>query len=214
MHITNAATQQSITIRTDNVVYRADGCLLVEAMFSGLVDLTDPSVNVASRLHPTKAQAFEWIVAGQCRSVAPEGKPTALIPDVEIHVNRPHEGIVVRHFSEFLDRYRELRERGASDDVGATITLGGFDPGAEPVLREMRDGSLLLIFAFLPPLVSENDPTKGTRFDFDTFGTEIEKGAGVPVIWDDREVFVVEHPRRDTVERIRHFLLNYWEAAS
>src|SRR4030095_4808204 len=191
MHITNAATQQSITIRTDNVVYGADGCSLVEAMFSGLVDLTDPSVNVAARLHPTKAQAFEWIVTGQCPSVAREGKPLTVIPDVEIHVNSPHGGIVVRHFSEFLDRHRELRERGASDDVRATITLRGFDPSAEPVLREMRDGSLLLIFAFMPPLVSENDPTMGTRFDFDKFGTEIEKGAGVPVIWDDKEVFVV-----------------------
>jgi hypothetical protein len=209
MDVTNAATQRSITIRADNLVHRPDGCLFVEAMFSGLVDLTAPSVNVAARLHPAKAQAFEWIVTGHCRSVAPEGTPTAVIPDVEIHVNGPG-GIAVRHFSEFLDRHRELQERGASDDVRATVTLGGFDPGAEPVVREMRDGSLLLIFAFIPPLVSEREPARATRFDLDTFGTEIEKGAGVPVIWDDRELFVIPHPRGDTVERIRQFLVNYW----
>jgi hypothetical protein len=211
MNLTHSATQRSIPIRVDNVVYRSEGCLLVEAMFSGLVDLGSPSVDFVARLHPTKAEAFEWIVTGQC-SVASEGSPAAVIPDVQFHVNRPQGGAAVRHFSEFLEGHRRLRDRGESDDVRATTTLTGFEPDAEPVLRHMRDGSLLLVLAFIPPRVSEGQPDKVKRFDLNTFGTELERAAGVPVIWDDKEVFVVQRPRRDTVERIRCFLQDYWIA--
>lgn len=211
MDLTHDATRRSIPIKVDNVVYGPDGCLLVEAMFSTLVDLSSPSVNLAARLHPTKAEAFEWIVTGEC-SVASEGKPTVVIPDVQLHVNRAQGGIAVRHFTELLEASRRLRDRGESDDVRATITLAGFEPGAEPVLREMRDGSLLLVFAFIPPRVSESQPATAKRFDLDTFGDEVTRGAGVPVTWDDKEVFVVQHPQGDTVERIRGFLQNYWRA--
>lgn len=209
MDFTHNATRRSIPIRVDNVVYGPDGCLLVEAMFSTLVDLGSPSVDLVARLHPVKAEAFEWIVTGQC-SVASEGQPTVVIPDVQLHVNTPRGGIAVRHFTELLEESRRLRERGESDDVRATMTLAGFEPDAEPVLREMRDGSLLLIFAFIPPRASESQPAKARRFDLDTFGHEVTRGAGVSATWDDKEVFVVQHPRGDTVERIRRFLQNYW----
>jgi hypothetical protein len=209
MELTHSETQRTIPIRVDNVVYRPEGCLLVEAMFSTLVDLSSPSVDLSARLHPTKAEAFEWIVTGQC-SVASEGKPTPVVPDVQLHVNRPQGGIAVRHFSEFLERHRRLRDCGESEGVRATMTLAGFEPGAEPVLREMRDGSLLLVFAFIPPRVTEGQLAKAKRFDLNTFGGEVEKAAGVPVTWDDKEVFVVQRPRGDTVARIRVFLQNYW----
>jgi hypothetical protein len=128
MDLTHRATQRSIPIRVDNVVYRPEGCLLVEAMFSGLVDLGSRSVDLAARLHPAKAEAFEWIVTGQC-SVSSEGSPTAVLLDVQFHVNRPQGGIAVRHFSEFLEGHRRLRDRGESDEVRATTTLSGFEPG-------------------------------------------------------------------------------------
>jgi hypothetical protein len=209
MDLTHDETGRTIPIAVDNVVYRQDGCLLVEAMFSGLVDLTSPSVDLAARLHPTKAEAFEWILTGQC-SVTSEGKPIPVVPDAQLHVNNPRGGIAVRHFSEFLEGHRQLRDRGQSGDVRATITLAGFEPGAEPVLRQMRDGSLLLVFAFIPPRVTEGQPAKARRFDLNTFGAEVERAAGVPVAWDDKEVFVVQRPRSDTIERIRGFLQNYW----
>jgi hypothetical protein len=211
MDLTHGETGRWIPIRVDNVVSGPDGCLLVEAMFSTLVDLTSPSVDLAARLHPTKAEAFEWILTGQC-SVVSEGKPVAVTPDVQLHVNRPQGGIAVRHFSEFLEGHRRLRDCGESDDVRATIPLAGFEPEAEPVLREMRDGSLLLVFAFLPPRVIEDQPAKAKRFDLHTFGEAVKKAAGVPVVWDDKEVFVVKRPRGNTIEKLRKFLQNYWKA--
>lgn len=56
----------------------------------------------------------------------------------------------------------------------------------------------------------EDQPANATRFDLDTFGEDVERAAGVPVTWDDKEVFVILRPQGDTVERIRAFLLNYW----
>jgi hypothetical protein len=167
---------------------------------------------LAARLHPTKAEAFECIVTGQC-SVASEDSPSAVLPDVQFYVNTPQGGTAVRHFSEFLESCRRLRDHEQSDDVLATISLSGFEPDAEPVLREMRNGSLLLIFAFIPPRVCEDQPNKVKRFDLNTFGAEIEKAAGVTVVWDDKEVFVIQRPRSGTVERIRCFLQSYWESS-
>jgi hypothetical protein len=212
MDLTHGQTGRTIPVVVDNVVYRQDGCLLVESMFSGLVDLTSPAVDLAARIHPSKAEAFEWIISGQC-SVTTEGKPTPVVPDVQLHVNNPRGGIAVRHFSEFFEASRQLRERGQSGEVRATVILAGFDPGAEPVLREMRDGNLLLVFAFIPPRVTEGQPAKARRFDLNTFGAEVERAAGVPVAWDDKEVFVVQRPRSDTSERIRGFVQSDWGAS-
>ena len=131
---------------------------------------------------------------------------------MQLHVNNPRGGLAVRHFSECSEASRQLRERGQASEVRATVTLAGFEPGAEPVLREMRDGSLLLVFAFIPPRVAEGRPAMSRRFDMNTFGAEVERAAGVPVAWDDKEVFVVQRPRTDTVERLRGFLQSYWGA--
>lgn len=210
MYLTHGQSGRMIPIVVDSVVTDQDGCLLVEAMFSGLVDLTSPAVDLAARIHPMKAEALDWILSGAC-PVTSEGKPTPVLPDVQIHVNDPRGGIAVRHFSEFLEASRQLRKSGQSGEVRATVTLTGFDPGAEPVLREMRDGSLLLIFALIPPRVAEGQTANARRFDMNTFGAEIERVAGVPVVWDDREVFVIQRPQTDTAERIRGFLQSYWD---
>jgi hypothetical protein len=180
-------------------------------MFSSLVDLTSHSTDLSARLHPTKSQVFEWIISGQC-TVESQGKTIAVVPDVQFHVNGPR-GIVVRHFSEFVETHRKLRDCGESDDVQATITLTGFEPDAEPVLREMRDGSIMLVFAFIPPQVTERDSAKASQFDLNAFGAEIGKAAGVPVAWDDKEVFVIQRPKRNTVEKLRAFLQDYWKNA-
>jgi hypothetical protein len=225
MDITDPKTGSTVSLRTDVVVVKPEGCLLVEALFSNLVDLTAPSVNLAARLHPAKAAAFERIVTRHCQltvrneaeaeSVSLEpGEEIDVIPDVQLHVNSPQGGILERHFSEFLDRHRELLDRGSCTEVRSTTALPGFEPGAEPVPREMRDGSLLLVFFLLSPLVVETDPVMARRFDLDAFGTEIESAAGVPVIWADREVFVIQRPAGDTMNRIRQFLQNYWGRTS
>ena len=49
MDFTNCETPRTIPVVVDYVVSQQDGCLLAEAIFSGLVDLTVPSVDLAAR---------------------------------------------------------------------------------------------------------------------------------------------------------------------
>ena len=215
MDLAHSATGEKATFRADNTIDGPDGCLVVESLFSGIVDLSAPSANLAARIHPTKARVFSWIVNHTCVAVTRDGalvpprhETLRLIPEVELHVNRPQGGIAVRRFSEMLPQARALIETGACKDVAATVTVPGFEPAAEPVIRQMRDGSLLLIFNCLPPITSDDDPSR--RLDMDGFGGQLGEAAGVPLIWDDREVFVIPRPNAATVGRLCSFLLNYW----
>jgi hypothetical protein len=70
----------------------------------------------------------------------------------------------------------------------------------------MADGSLLIVFNFMPPSFVADVGGLGPFADFDR---QLEQAAGVPVVWDDREVFVVQRPKRDTVDRIREYLESY-----
>jgi hypothetical protein len=90
------------------------------------------------------------------------------------------------------------------DDPVSVIQLAGFDPEGEPQIRVMADGSLYLVFNFMPPSWAEDTPDR-----FDDFDKQLSKAIGLPVEWEDREVFRVERPGTDTVERIRHFVGAY-----
>jgi len=84
------------------------------------------------------------------------------------------------------------------------IPLTGFDPDGEPEIRQMADGSLHIVFNFMPPSWAEDDPTP-----FDDFDQQLSRAIGLPVQWEDREVFRIEKPTGDTVARIRQFLASY-----
>lgn len=89
-------------------------------------------------------------------------------------------------------------------EVIKTIPVSGFDPEGEPEIRQMSDGSLHVVFNFMPPSFAEDDESKFVDFD-----KQLEKAIGVPVLWDDREVFVIRKPARDTVGKIVRFLDGY-----
>jgi len=82
-----------------------------------------------------------------------------------------------------------------------TIPLSGFDPYGEPVIRLMDDGSMYVVFNFMPPTWAEADPTP-----FDSFDKMLQRAIGVDVMWEDREFFLIKSPLADTEERITNFL--------
>ena len=92
------------------------------------------------------------------------------------------------------------------DEVLRTIPLTGFDPEGEPQVRVMGDGSLLVVFNFMPPSWAEDETDLGPFKDFDR---QMERAIGVPVTWEDREVFLITRPRPDTIDRIRTFIGGY-----
>jgi hypothetical protein len=84
------------------------------------------------------------------------------------------------------------------------IPLRGFDPDGDPEVRRMADGSMRLMFNFMPPSWAEDNPKR-----FDDFDRQLAAVTGVPVEWEDREVFRINRPAADTIERIRQFLRSY-----
>jgi len=97
-------------------------------------------------------------------------------------------------------------ESGRMDEIRQEILLSGFDPLGEPVLRVMADGSVQVVFNFMPPSYVPDELGWGPFADFDQ---QLERAVGVPVLWDDREVFIIHQPKPDTVERLRAFIEGY-----
>lgn len=95
-----------------------------------------------------------------------------------------------------------------SDEVVETIDLPDFDPDGDPEVRREASGKLWLVFNFMPPswVPEEEYKDMGRCRDFDS---QLEQALGTPVLWDDREFFLIEHPLPDTVERIRGFLAEF-----
>ena len=84
------------------------------------------------------------------------------------------------------------------------ISVSGFDPEGEPEIRVMSDGTLFVVFNFMPPSFAENEEARFADFD-----KQLEKALGLPVHWEDREFFLIRSPSNDTAEKARAFLEGY-----
>jgi hypothetical protein len=91
------------------------------------------------------------------------------------------------------------------DEPVETIPLLGFDPDGDPEILRRADGGLWLVFNFMPPSwIPECEYVDlGRCHDFDR---RLEAAIGTPVVWEDRESFLIQRPQPDTVERIERFL--------
>ena len=86
--------------------------------------------------------------------------------------------------------------------VVESIPLAGFDPEGEPEVQRLADGSLRLLFEFMPP--SFTDGHDASLFaDLDT---RMSKALGVQVLWEDRETLAIAAPREDTLARLKQYL--------
>ena len=93
-------------------------------------------------------------------------------------------------------------------EVLRTVPVHGFDPGGEPSIRVMSDGSLEVCFEFMPPSDMERG---GPSYlgEFVAFDKEMAAAAGVPVVWEDREFFRIEDVPPGTLERVQAFVEGY-----
>jgi predicted DNA-binding WGR domain protein len=94
-------------------------------------------------------------------------------------------------------------DQDAGNDVAQIIELSGFDAKGEPELRLMKSGELFVFFNFMPPSDCEDED------GFDSFDEEMARAIGVEVEWEDREVFLIQSPKADTLARISAFISNY-----
>ncbi len=91
------------------------------------------------------------------------------------------------------------------DDVARTITLKGFDPAGEPEIRLLHDGTLYVVFNFMPPSFCDKNNLGG----FDNFDRQLEEAVGVPVVWEDRELLCIAKSEPDTIARLQRFIQDY-----
>jgi hypothetical protein len=87
-----------------------------------------------------------------------------------------------------------------------TILLQGFDAQGEPEIRRMNDGSLNVVFNFMPPSDAQ-DGKPAARYDH--FDKQMAAAIGLPVVWEDREVFVVQNPNEETLKKLTAFIEGY-----
>ena len=92
-----------------------------------------------------------------------------------------------------------------------TTSVTGFDADAEPQIHHMSDGSLQLMLEFMPPSFIADEDAEGVK-SFDDFDKQLERAIGVPVLWEDRELFIIRKPQNDTAEKIKQFLEGYRKA--
>jgi hypothetical protein len=84
------------------------------------------------------------------------------------------------------------------------IEIAGVDAEAgNPEIRVMSTGALNLLYQVFPPMHVKTDE-QGKPYE--TFDKQLEKYIGVPVSWEDRELFHIAKPRADTIERTKAFV--------
>jgi len=81
--------------------------------------------------------------------------------------------------------------------------LFGFDPHGEPTVGT-ADGALWLRFQLMPPSWASDERIPGGRWD--DFAEQLTRALGVPVHWEDRELFLIETPPENALATIREFL--------
>jgi hypothetical protein len=97
------------------------------------------------------------------------------------------------------------------ETVLTTLDIHGFDSAGEPQTRHGEGGTLEIMFNFMPPLNGADDPNPHVVFE--TFEVVLAAALGVPVIRDDRELFIIPHPQPDTAARAKAYLETFWTAA-
>jgi hypothetical protein len=97
-------------------------------------------------------------------------------------------------------------DKSSEDRLIEEIEITGFDPDGEPVIQRWADGAIVILFNAMPPFFAEDG---GTEAEFENFETTIGFVLGVDVLRDDREVFVIQMPREDTIAKAKAWLENY-----
>lgn len=86
--------------------------------------------------------------------------------------------------------------------------VNGFDSDGEPEIRLYADGLIEVMFNFMPP--SNGSPDLLQDPIFDRFEQVLQAHLGVIVMREDREIFTIEHPTKNTAIDLKQYLENFW----
>ena len=97
-------------------------------------------------------------------------------------------------------------DHDGDDDIVEIIALTGFDPQGEPEMRRDASGNLRLVFNFMPPSWAPEADSKDLG-PFKDFDAQLQAAIERRVVWEDRELFLIEAPQADTPARVQSFLI-------
>jgi hypothetical protein len=179
--------------KVDNLVRIDDHRFkVVEAMSSGKHALSTDLAEVIARIHPAKWQLFQEIAAGQVATAA----------TIEFKLKQRDGNITTLAWDQLAN--------ATASTVRGAVQAKGFDVSAEPVLRQMNDGSFRVVFCSMPPA---HHPL-GREFDVDKFGQALCQLAPDKILWDDRDVFIIERATEPEVRAVLNFLKTYGQATA
>ena len=164
-----------------------------EAMFSSIYNLGKLPEEILLRIHPKKKVAYDAIVEG--KTVIKQNDQEIKIVDIVLVLNKPKSQNLINI------GYSTIYKNEVSHFV-EKIQVEGFDENGEPIIYKMKDGTIRVVFSELPR--NNNQP-----FDLDKFSKKIINSLNCDMVHDDREIFHIQNPKEDTVEKIRLFLSNY-----
>ena len=195
-------SRNKLQLVCDNVV--ADplgGYKVVESLHSGVFELASDYGEIAARIHPLKQQLFDAILKGEEVAAQVDGVNVAVNRDVELHVNHPRRTLAHVLYAHVAGKLPV--------GVRGQLAVRGFDEGADPVIRQMRDGSYRVVFCTMPP----RRHALGAAFDVDAFGDALLNGVKAEVVWDDQDVIHVPAATQDEIRELYQFLFNYGKGA-
>ena len=178
------------------------GYKIVESMHSGVFDLAADFGEVAARIHPVKQKLFDAVLSGtevkaEVRNAQGELEKVSLNRDVELHVNRAGGSVAEVQYVHVAGKLPV--------GVRGQVPVKGFDAGADPVIRQMKDGSFRVIFCSMPP---RKHPL-GAAFDVDAFADALLNTVQATVVWDDVDVIHIPSASADEIREIYRFMLDY-----
>lgn len=94
-------------------------------------------------------------------------------------------------------------------NVVKKYNIKGFDKKGEPTIEEYNSGALRIVFEFMPPFNKGDDQSDLEVFE--VFDEKLAEITGCEIIWDDREIFLINSPHDDTIIKISTFLSNFWK---
>ena len=164
-----------------------------ESMHSGIYNLVDHPQEVLLRIHPKKKESYDSIIKGE--SIVEKNDQQINIEEIILFLNDLNS-------EEFIKIHYSTINNTVVNHFDEAIPVNGFDINGEPIIYKMKDGTVRIVFAELP---KSNSPS----FDFDEFSLDLIDSVDCEILHDDREIFHIQKPNKNTVEIINHFLSNY-----
>ena len=168
--------------------------IIYEAMYSDIYELSQNPEELLLRLHPNKRESYNAMMDGSAQ-IENAGKKIS-IKDIYLRVNSGTKDLNVK--------YSEIYQTPISQ-IKNTHHVKGFDATGEPIIYEMNDGTLRVVFSQLPP----TNPRGGRKLNLDKLSFEFTFKIGCGITHDDREVFHVPNPNENTVKEIMTYLSEY-----